>query len=125
MKKSEIYQKALKWGIESYPESSDIHHRAFASVVQFACTGQNRIAVIKTMRTLVAMDILYLYKSETLSFNEAINMFKDACYGDITIAHAQKWKHDRPEKDDENDIQKAKQILEIPLEGIYRGKRDY
>ena len=111
MENSEIYEQALAWGLKKYPESPEIHHLAFASVLQFACTGKNRRDVIKTMRTLVAMDIFYLNHSETLSFDNAVQLFKDSCYGEILIEHAKKWKHDRPGDDDEKDIKKADELM--------------
>lgn len=125
MEESEIYQQALDWGKQNYPESPEIHHLGFASVIRFICTGKNRRAVIKTMRTLVAIDIFYLNKSNTLSLDEAINMFEDVCYGDITIEHAKKWKHDHPKRDHEDDIEAA-HILIATLHPtvIYGGDRD-
>lgn len=111
MEESEIYQQALDWGIQNYPEAPEVYHHAFASVVQFAYTGKNRNSVIKTMRTLVAIDIFYLNKSNTLSLDEAINMFKDVCYGDITIEHAKKWNHDRPMEDYKDDIILAQALI--------------
>jgi hypothetical protein len=125
MEESEIYQQALDWGRQNYHEAPEVYHDAFASLVQFACTGRNRRAVIKTMRTLVAMDVFYLKNSQPLSFDEAVDMFKDACYGDITIEHAKKWKHDHPKRDHEDDIEAA-QILIATLHPtfIYVGERD-
>ena len=126
MEESEIYQQALEWGRQNYSEAPEIHHLGFASVIRFACTGRNRRAVIKTMRTLVAMDIFHLNRSRPLSFDEAVDMFKDACYGEINIEHAKKWKHDRPEEDNENDIQKAKALIPtLPSEVINGGERDH
>lgn len=125
MEESEISNQALEWGKQNYPKAPEIYHRAFVSVVQFACTGKNRRAVIKTMRTLVAMDTFHLNHSATLSFDNAVELFKDACYGEITIEHAKKWKHDHPKRDHEDDIEAA-QILIATLQSkvILRAERD-
>jgi hypothetical protein len=126
MDDSEIYQQALEWGKKHYPDSPEIHHIGFASVIRFACTGRNRRAVIKTMRTLVAMDIFHLNHSATLSFNNSVQLLKDACYGEITIEHAKKWNHDRPMEDDKDDIILAQALIPtLQSEVIYGGERDH
>ena len=114
---SDIETRALAWGQEHYPNAPKSSHQAFASVIQFACTGQNtctgqnRRAVIKTMRTLVAMDVIHHNHSSPVEFEQAVNLLSEACYGPITISHAQKYKHDRPEEETTNDIQAAQSII--------------
>jgi hypothetical protein len=108
---SDIETRALAWGQEHYPDAPTSSHQAFASVVKFACTGQNRRAVIKTMRTLVAMDVIHHNHSSPVEFEQAVNLLSEACYGPITISHAQKYKHDRPEEETTNDIQAAQSII--------------
>lgn len=125
MEESEISNQALEWGKQNYPKAPEIHHRAFVSVVQFACTGKNRRAVIKTMRTLVSMDTFHLNHSATLSFDNAVELFKDACYGEITIEHAKKWKHDRPMEDYKDDIILAQALIStLQSKVILGGERD-
>lgn len=126
MEESEICKQALEWGRQNYPEAPEIHHLGFASVILFAYKSRNRRAVIKTMRTLVAIDIFYLNRSRPLCFDEAVDMFKDACYGEINIKHAKKWKHDRPERDYLEDVNKAKELIStLQSEVIHGGDRDH
>jgi hypothetical protein len=112
MEKYEIYEQALEWGKNNYPDAPTSSHQAFASVVKFACTGQNRRAVIKTIRTLVAMDVILHNHSSPVEFEQAVNLLSEACYGKITIEHAQKYKHDRPEGEEAADIRDAQRFIE-------------
>lgn len=106
-------QKALAWGIENYPNSPEIHHRVFASVVQFACnTNISRYKIIRTMRTFVAINKIFLFNSPgQLTFDEAIKLIEHECYGPITLEHAQIYRQCKYHDDDLDDIQKAKKII--------------
>lgn len=108
-----IEQKALSWGIKNYPNSPEIHHRAFASVIQFACnTNISRYQIIRTMRTFVAINKIFLFNSPgQLTFDEAIKLIKDDCYGPITLEHAQIYRQCKYYDDDSDDIKKAKKII--------------
>jgi hypothetical protein len=125
MERSEIYEQALEWGKNNYPDAPEVHHSAFASVVRFACTFVNRQFVIETMRSLVAMDILHRNYSFPLEFEQALCVFAETCYGDITLEHAQKYKHDRPEGEYGRDIKSAKTLIEtLHSTVIYNAERD-
>lgn len=108
-----IEQKALSWGIKNYPNSPEIHHKAFVSMIKFACTSTiSRHKVIRTMRTFVAINKIFAFKSPgQLVFDEAIKLIKDDCYGPITLEHAQIYRQCKYYDDDSDDIKKAKKII--------------
>lgn len=109
--KSLIWQQAFDWGRENYPNAPASYHHGFASVIQFACTFKDRRSVIETMRTLVAIDVLYSKYSSPVEFDQAVESLSEACYGTITIAHAQKYKLDRPDDEEPEDIKVAQSLI--------------
>jgi hypothetical protein len=110
--KSLIWQQAFDWGMEHYPNAPASYHHAFASVIQFACTFKDRRSVIETMRTLVAMDVIHHNHSSPIKFEQALQLLVKTCYGPITIEHAKKYKHDRPEGEEAADIWDAQRFIE-------------
>lgn len=111
--KSLIWQRAFDWGREHYPNTPEIHHEAFASVISFACeSGVGRKQIIRTMRTFVAVNKIFRLRAPgSFEFNEAIKIIEQDCYGHINIDHAQAWRQSEFKDDSESDIAIAKQLI--------------
>lgn len=127
MEESEIYQQALEWGRQHYPEAPEVYHRAFASVVHFACVENvRRDTLIQTMRTFVAINKIFRVRMPgKFRFDEVVALISEDCYGTINLEHAQVWKQNNFEHEHPDDI-KAAQILIAALHPtvIYGGERD-
>jgi len=113
MSQPSIYwQQAIALGLKRQKKSPAIFHFVFAQIIEFACTGIDRISIIMTMRSHLAIDRLFEHGNPgNFKFDQAVLIVYKICYGRITLKHAQKWKHNYPKHDIDNDIEAAKILI--------------
>ena len=120
------WQQAIALGLSRQKKSPEIFHFVFAQIIEFACTGKDRMSIIKTMRSDLAIDRLFEYGNPgSFKFNQAVLIVYKICYGRITIEHIKKYYHNASGYDTEDDIRVAKAwISRRSPDGKYTGDRD-
>jgi len=127
MSQPSIYwQQAIALGLKRQKKSPARLHFVFAQVLEFACTGIDRMSIIKTMRSDLAIDKLFEYGNPgSFEFNQAVLIIYKICYGRITIEHIEKYYHNSSGYDTEDDIRVAKALIsKRSADGQYTGYRD-
>lgn len=111
------WQRAIAFSMRQYKKNPEIHHHVFASVVAFATSSTPcRMSVINTMRSRLAVSILFKHKSPgNIDFDEIVELVAECCFGPITLEHAriyQQLHFDNLAHEDSKDIEDAILILQ-------------
>ena len=84
-----ILEKAWLLGKECHPDAPAQHHAAFANSVAYAVTRTSGGYGGPSMREHWASRVVASsYGSQPCSFEQAVKLLDECCYGELTLQHA-------------------------------------
>ena len=109
-----ILKKSFSYGEEHHPDAPVQHHTGFANSVAYAVTGLTGGYGGPTMREHLASQLViskYGLGNGRCTFEEAVELLEECCYGKITMAHASILECEYCYGDAPGEIEEAERLL--------------
>jgi len=112
-KQEEVLDEALNWGKSHYPEAPSHKHCAFANSVALLVTGWSGGFGGPSMREHYAARVALSHGTNgTFSFEKAVKIVTDPCYGPLTLNHARMLAEEACFDDDPQEVWQAEGLLQ-------------
>lgn len=112
MEHDEVLDRAMKLGKEKHPSAPQHHHAAFANSVATLVTGWSGGFGGPSMREHWAARVA-TGEPGSYNFDDAVTAVEEACYGALTIDHAQMLEDEHCFDDAPGEVEQAERMLAL------------